>query len=76
MYVTLDVSANTIRILSVKGRRVKKWGSMPLPAGLVRDGHILDTKAVGAAINALFKSTGVPKKRVCPLLIVFLAYHG
>jgi len=37
---------------------------MPLPPVLVRDGHILDHKAVGAAINALFKSTGVSKKRV------------
>ena len=64
MYVTLNISATSIRILSVKGRQVKKWGSMPLPPGLVRDGHILDPKAVGAAINALFKSTGVPKKRV------------
>ena len=64
MYVTLNISATSIRLLYVKGRQVKKWGSMPLAPGLVRDGLILQPKAVGAAINDLFKSTKVPKKQV------------
>jgi len=37
---------------------------MPLAPGLVRDGLILQPKAVGAAIDALFKSTKAPKERV------------
>jgi len=64
MYVTLNISATSIRLLWVKGRQVKKWGSMPLAPGLVRDGLILQPKAVGAAINDLFKSTKAPKQRV------------
>ena len=64
MYVTLNISATSIRLLSVRGRQVKKWGSMPLAPGLVRDGLILQPKAVGAAIDDLFKSTKVPKKQV------------
>ena len=64
MYVTLNISATSIRVLSVRGRQVKKWGSMPLAPGLVRDGLILQPKAVGAAINDLFKSTKVAKKQV------------
>jgi type IV pilus assembly protein PilM len=64
MYVTLNISATSIRVLSVRGRQVKKWGSLPLAPGLVRDGLILQPKAVGAAINELFKSTKVAKKQV------------
>ncbi len=64
MSVTLSISATSIRLLSVKAGRVKKWGNAPLAPGLVRDGLILQPKAVGAAIDALFKSTKVAKKRV------------
>lgn len=64
MYVALNISTSSIRILSVRGRQVKKWGSLPLTAGLVRDGLILQPKAVGEAIDALFKSMKMPKERV------------
>jgi len=64
MYVTLNIGATSIRLLFVKGRQVKKWGSMPLAPGLVRDGLILQPKAVGATIDALFKSTKAPKEWV------------
>ena len=62
-YVTLNISSSSIRLLSVKGRQVKQWGSMPLPRGLVKDGLILRPKVVGAVISALFKSTEIPRKR-------------
>jgi type IV pilus assembly protein PilM len=64
MYVTLNISATGIRLLGVKGRQVKKWESVPLAPGLVRDGLILDPEAVGAAIDALFKSAKVPRDQV------------
>ena len=63
-YVTLNISSTSVRLLSVKGRQVRKWGSVPLPPGLVKDGLILRPKVVGAVISALFKSTEIPKTRV------------
>jgi len=63
-YVTLNISSTSVRLLSVRGRRVRKWGSLPLPPGLVKDGLILRPKVVGAMISSLFKSTKVPKQRV------------
>ena len=63
-YVTLNISAHDVRLFSTKGGRVKAWGSTPLTPGLVRDGFILQPKAVGEAIDALFTSTKIPKKRV------------
>src|SRR4030042_832250 len=64
MYVSLNISGNNIRILSLKGRQVKKWASLDLADGLVRDGLVLQPKAVGEAVNSLFKSTGMPRDRV------------
>jgi len=64
MNVTLTISATSIRLLSLKGRQVRKWASNSLSAGLVRDGLILQPKAVGAAIDALFEAAGIPRKRV------------
>jgi len=64
MYITLNIATTSIRLLSVSGRRVKEWGSTPLEAGLIRDGLILQPKAVGAAIDSLFKSTKVSKEQV------------
>ena len=64
MYVALNISATSVRILSAKGRRVEKWGTAPLSPGLVKDGLIIQPEAVARAIDALFKSTGIPKERV------------
>src|SRR3989304_9544656 len=64
MPVTLDISANSLRVVSINGKQVEKWGTAPLEPGLVRDGRILQTQAVGAAIAALFKSLQIPKGSV------------
>jgi len=64
MHVTLSINNRSIKILSVKGRQVKKWGNLALTNGLVRDGLILQPQAVGEAIATLFKSTGIPKDKV------------
>ena len=63
-YVTLNINAGDIRAFSMKGGRVKEWGSTPLAAGLVRDGLILQPSAVAEAIHLLFETMKIPKKRV------------
>ncbi len=64
MYATLNISNRSLKVLSLSGRQVKKWGSLALANGLVRDGLILQPQAVGEAIAAAFKSAGIPKERV------------
>ena len=64
MYVTLNISATSVRLLSVKGRRIQEWGEAPLSPGLVSDGLVLQPEAVGEAVDALFKSLKVPKQKV------------
>jgi hypothetical protein len=64
MRTALVISNSNIKILALQGRQVKKWGSLALKAGLVRDGLILQPPAVAAAIDELFKSTRVRRERV------------
>jgi Tfp pilus assembly PilM family ATPase len=64
MDATLSISNGSIKVLSAKGRQVKKWGSLALESGLVKDGLILRPEATGEAIAALFKSAGIPRERV------------
>jgi hypothetical protein len=61
---TLNISSTGVKLLSLRGSEIKKWGSMPLPPGLVKDGLILKPKVVGTVINSLFKSAGITKKNV------------
>lgn len=63
-YATLHISSSAVRLLSVRGTHVELWDSVALDEGLVKDGLIIDPKAVGAAINALFRLTKVPKTKV------------
>jgi Tfp pilus assembly PilM family ATPase len=64
MYATLNISNRSLKVLSISGRRVKKWGSLNLANGLVQDGFIIEPRAFGEAIASLFKSTKIPKERV------------
>jgi type IV pilus assembly protein PilM len=64
MYVSLNISNTSIRILSLKGRKVKKWGGLALEEGLVLDGLVLNPQAVGEAIVSLFKKVNLPKENV------------
>lgn len=64
MYITLNISTTSIRLLSVEGRNIQKWGEAHLAPGLVSDGLILQPEATGEAIDTLFKSTKVPRERV------------
>ena len=61
---TLHISTTGMKLLSMKGNKIKEWGSIPLKSGMVKNGLILEPKTVGAAIDELFKSTKVSKKSV------------
>jgi len=61
MPVTLDISAESLKLVSFNGNRVEKWGTAPLSPGMVRDGVILQPQAVGAAIDALFQDLKITK---------------
>lgn len=61
---TLSIETSGVKALTLNGRRVERWGRLPLAAGLVKDGLIVQPEAVGQVIDALFRSLGEPKSRV------------
>jgi hypothetical protein len=63
MYTTLSINNSSIRILTVKGKKVHRWGSTELAEGLIRDGLIAQPEAVGEIISSLFKSTKAPREK-------------
>jgi len=57
--VSLSIEADSVRALVTQGRRVSRWGSLPLEPGLVKDGLVAHTEEVGAAIRQLLDSLKV-----------------
>ncbi len=66
--VGLDIGGTSVRaavIDTAKTKRVlRRFGEMPVPAGSVTSGEIVDDLAVGEAISALWKREKLPKKNV------------
>ena len=68
--VTVNIEERNLRLLTVKGGEVTKWGRMPLETGLVENGLVRDPARVGLALEALFAEQEVPKKGVITSLTV------
>jgi type IV pilus assembly protein PilM len=62
--VTLYINDNSLRLLVAKGKQVRKWATLPLEPGLVRDGVIVAETEVAAKITELLKTQGVKTKKV------------
>jgi Tfp pilus assembly protein PilN len=62
--VTLDIEDNSVKLMVVKGKQVEMAASLPLKAGLVHDGIIIDPVTVGQRISELIAAHGVSEKRV------------
>ena len=54
--ITVNVEAQGVRVLVVKGDRVITWGEEPLAPGLVREGVVADPAAVAPFLKSLFAS--------------------
>ncbi|MFQ5814039.1 MAG: type IV pilus biogenesis protein PilM [Anaerolineae bacterium] len=60
--VTVNVEEKSLRLLTVKGGEVQKWGQAPLEPGWVENGLIRDPAQVGLALESLFREQEIPKK--------------
>ena len=68
--VTVSVEERSLRLLTVKGGRVQKWGHVPLEPGLVENGLIRDPGQVGLALGALFEEQEASRREVITSLTV------
>ena len=69
---TLFIRDTAVSLLVVRGKRVKKWASLPLEPGLFSQGLVLDEAQVAAKLKELFKLEKVKTKKV----IVGLSGHN
>ncbi len=61
--ITLNIEADSVRVLAVKGKTVEKWGSASLEPGVVKDGLVLQPEVLSKAIDKLFADLKLPRKR-------------
>jgi type IV pilus assembly protein PilM len=54
--ITLNIEAQSVRLLLAKGNRASAWREMSLEPGLVKEGVIGDPEAVGLALKDLLDS--------------------
>jgi type IV pilus assembly protein PilM len=59
MLVTLNIETDSVRVVVCQGRRVRRWGTVPLESGLVREGLLTQPEAVGQAVRHLLSSLKV-----------------
>ena len=62
--ITLNISSTGVRVLEVRGGKVRAWGDAPLETGMVRGGRILKPSAVAAVIDELFNRLKLPRDSV------------
>lgn len=61
--VTLTIESTDLRFLSARGH-VVKWGSVPLPEGLVTGGVINDPLEMGRIVDETFLANDLERRRV------------
>ena len=61
---SIYIDDSGVRVLSAKGRRVRKWASMPLEPGLVRHGVILNQDEVADAVRRLWQDQKIGAGKV------------
>ena len=66
--VTLNLEGSDVRLLVADGSKVSLWAETKLESGLVREGLVVDTAAVGKAIDELLSDYGVSRKKVVTAL--------
>ena len=52
---TLFIRDDAVKLLVVEGKQIKKWSSLPLEPGLVKQGLVLDEAQVADRVKELFK---------------------
>jgi Tfp pilus assembly PilM family ATPase len=61
--LTLSVEADEVRLLVSRGQRVLRWDRIPLPAGTLRNGQVVQLDVFEETVVALLERTGAPRKR-------------
>lgn len=59
---TLVVESTDVRFLVTRGGQVSRWGSAPLPDGLIEEGRVTDPAELGRHLDQLFTEFSLDRK--------------
>jgi type IV pilus assembly protein PilM len=62
--LTLSLEPDELRIIVVRGQKLSRWHSKPLPAEVLRGGEVVQPLPFGRAVAALIEETGAPSRQV------------
>lgn len=65
--LTLSLDATEVRLMVVRGRRILRWASTPLPMGVMRNSQIAQPEAFGQVVAGLVAQLKGPRKAVVGL---------
>jgi Tfp pilus assembly PilM family ATPase len=68
--VTVSIEERSLRLLTVEGGEVQKWGQLSLDPGLIEKGLVRDPAQVGLALETLFREHRAPREGVITSLTV------
>ncbi|MCR4393507.1 MAG: pilus assembly protein PilM, partial [Dehalococcoidales bacterium] len=63
-YVALDITNSDIRVLEVKGDKITRWSTTPIPEDSIKDGIIVEPHTLSVIIDNIFKTLNLNKNRV------------
>jgi len=61
--LTLSIEATEIRMLVTQGQRILRWGRLPLPDGILRNGQVARPEAFGQAVGDLAEKLDAPRRQ-------------
>ncbi|MDD5093960.1 MAG: pilus assembly protein PilM [Dehalococcoidia bacterium] len=72
---TITIESTDLRFMVSDGSQIKRWGSVPLEPGIVKDGLILEPDAMCGALSELIASKQMGKGNVIAGLSGFKSVH-
>jgi len=63
-HVSVYIDDSNISVLVSRGREPQKWSTVPLEAGLVKEGVVQDQATVAAKLKEIWRSLGIVRRRV------------
>lgn len=60
----LNIEATEARLMVVRGKSIERWNSIDLPAGVIRNGQIIQLDVAGRVLDKLFTSLRAPRRGI------------
>jgi Tfp pilus assembly PilM family ATPase len=61
--LTIGVGATEVRLMVVRGQRILRWDSVPLPAGTMRNSQVAQPDAFGQVVAELIEQANAPRRK-------------